>query len=1121
LLQGAEIFGWTQRAGACRPRIVLAIAFIAAAGVAVATPSDSAPAPRAADCAGLTPTIKGSKGDDRGADKIKGTAANDVISAGAGNDVVSARAGDDALCGGPGKDKLKGGPGADTCDGGPGKDKLKGCELTGGGAPPPGPNNAPTDIGLSNSSVDENEPAGTTVGNFSTVDPDAGDTHTYSLIAGPGSTDNGSFSISGDQLKTTAGFDFETQPSLSVRVRTTDGDGLGFEKQFAINVSDRPDPAVAASQSVSTLEDAPKTITLSATDNDGPAADLSFAIETEPAHGSLGAIGSVTCNHQSPNVCTADVPYTPAVNYAGPDSFAFTANDGLSDSAPGTVSIDVTPVNDPPIADDENFDGVDTAVANTALVVDDPGDGPPALGGPKKSISGDILAGDTDPDGDSLAVQPVSQATNDGGVVTIQADGDFTFAPAAATSCSDHSDFFDYTVSDQNPVTPGTDTGRVTIAIAGCVWYVSNSAAGNSGTSSAPFDTVAQAETASGANDSVFVFDGDNTSTGYGGDGYAMNSGERLIGEHEGFAVDPDGGGPVGTATLLPANPGAHPTLTATNADVIDLDDGNEVRGMQIDPQGTGGGIGGSSGDSGGGTIDDVNIVDAGTPGAQPGLELDSTTGTFGISNLVINTTTAAGLRATNSGTITVQGSANTIDTTTGTVLHVANTDIGAGGLTFRRISSNGAANGINLNNTGSAGGLSVTGNGGTCTSAGTCTGGAIQNSTAAGIDLTSVGGGVSLTRMSINNGGDDGIRGSTVNGLDLTNLNVAANGNAVGESGIEVTQLTGSGSIADTAVSGSGYRNVDIANTSGALTAFGVTNSAFTATNSTTGDDGFHIENNGVGSMATNIIDSTFTDNRADHFQAATDALATGTIDVTLSTNTLTTTTGADPNVTGGGITLTPNGSADLTFEIDNNAVQQAFDDAIEANLGGASTGAASMIGTISNNTIGSPADVLSGSESASDINVASSGAGTATVSVTGNEAYQYAFFGILLNKGGSSTMDATVTGNTVENPGTLAVNGLRADSGATAGDSGTMCAALTGNSVAASGTMGNTDIRLRQRFNTTIKLPGYAGASNDTAAVNAFAAGNNPGADVSSVHNVGSGGGGFIGGTPCATPP
>ena len=140
--------------------------------------------------------------------------------------------------------------------------------------------------------------------------------------------------------------------------------------------------------------------------------------------------------------------------------------------------------------------------------------------------------------------------------MTLEADGDFIYRPAAGTSCTDTSDFFDYTLSDQNTAgpgpTPGTDTGRVTIAIAGCVWYVSNNdPTGNSGTSSAPFDTLTQAETVSLANHTVFVFDGDNTSTGYDGNGYTMNAGERLIGEHEGLIV--------GTRHPAPGQPGHAP----------------------------------------------------------------------------------------------------------------------------------------------------------------------------------------------------------------------------------------------------------------------------------------------------------------------------------------------------------------------------------------------------------------------------------------------------------------------------------------------------------------------------------------------------------------------------------
>src|SRR6185369_15028348 len=44
-------------------------------------------------------------------------------------------------------------------------------------------NDAPTDLALTPSSVAENQPSGTTVGSFSSTDPDPGDTFTYTLVA--------------------------------------------------------------------------------------------------------------------------------------------------------------------------------------------------------------------------------------------------------------------------------------------------------------------------------------------------------------------------------------------------------------------------------------------------------------------------------------------------------------------------------------------------------------------------------------------------------------------------------------------------------------------------------------------------------------------------------------------------------------------------------------------------------------------------------------------------------------------------------------------------------------------------------------------------------------------------
>ena len=98
-------------------------------------------------------------------------------------------------------------------------------------------NEAPTDIALSASTVAENQPSGTTVGTFSTTDPDAGNTFTYSLVTGTGSTDNASFTISGSTLQTAASFDYDTKSSYSIRLRTTDQGGLWIEKVFAIDVT--------------------------------------------------------------------------------------------------------------------------------------------------------------------------------------------------------------------------------------------------------------------------------------------------------------------------------------------------------------------------------------------------------------------------------------------------------------------------------------------------------------------------------------------------------------------------------------------------------------------------------------------------------------------------------------------------------------------------------------------------------------------------------------------------------------------------------------------------------------------------------------------------------------------
>jgi hypothetical protein len=88
---------------------------------------------------------------------------------------------------------------------------------------------APLDITLSNDSVNENSAINTVVGTLSTNDS-IGDTHTYTILSGG----NGNlFNISGDSLRTSQSFDYESASSYTVNIRSTDQTGLYFDKKFS------------------------------------------------------------------------------------------------------------------------------------------------------------------------------------------------------------------------------------------------------------------------------------------------------------------------------------------------------------------------------------------------------------------------------------------------------------------------------------------------------------------------------------------------------------------------------------------------------------------------------------------------------------------------------------------------------------------------------------------------------------------------------------------------------------------------------------------------------------------------------------------------------------------------
>jgi C1A family cysteine protease len=123
------------------------------------------------------------------------------------------------------------------------------------------PNYPPTDISLSNTIIDENQ-SSITVGTLTTTDPDAGDTHTYSLISGSGATHNAFFRVDGNILKTAASL---TEGIYNIRLMTDDSKGGTFEKSFTITVK----PTITTTTSSTTTTVKPTTTTTIPNEGDG------------------------------------------------------------------------------------------------------------------------------------------------------------------------------------------------------------------------------------------------------------------------------------------------------------------------------------------------------------------------------------------------------------------------------------------------------------------------------------------------------------------------------------------------------------------------------------------------------------------------------------------------------------------------------------------------------------------------------------------------------------------------------------------------------------------------------------------------------------------------------------
>ena len=241
---------------------------------------------------------------------------------------------------------------------------------------------------------------------------------TYSLTTQPSQGTLSNFDPNLGTVTYTPDPDYNGSDSFTYTVSSANGTSQPGTVDITITpVNDAP---VANAVSETTAEDTTLTSTLTGSDIDGDA--LTFAVDMQPAN------GSVTITDASTGAYT----YTPDADYNGSDMFTFVVNDGTVDSIPATVSVTVTPANDAPVAIDGMLSMQEDALGNGTLTANDI-------------------------DGDALTYSVATQPANGTVMITDAAAGTYTYTPDADYNGSDS---FMFVANDGT-----TDSNAATVSI--------------------------------------------------------------------------------------------------------------------------------------------------------------------------------------------------------------------------------------------------------------------------------------------------------------------------------------------------------------------------------------------------------------------------------------------------------------------------------------------------------------------------------------------------------------------------------------------------------------------------------------------------------------------------------
>jgi len=243
-------------------------------------------------------------------------------------------------------------------------------------------------------------------------------------ITSAGAPQHGTAAVAGSRISYTPAAGFSGIDSFTYSI--ADGKGGSASATVSITVQapqNRPPVAQNDAYTVDQNSSA-NSLNVLANDSDPDGDPLTITAVGTPAHGSAA-------------IASGRINYTPATAFSGSDSFTYSISDGRGGTATATVAITVQPaiaVNHPPVAQNDSFTVAQDSTANSL----------------------NVLANDSDPDGDPLTIATVSAPAH--GTATI-AGNRIRYTPSAGYSGSDS---FTYSIADGRG---GTASATVSITI--------------------------------------------------------------------------------------------------------------------------------------------------------------------------------------------------------------------------------------------------------------------------------------------------------------------------------------------------------------------------------------------------------------------------------------------------------------------------------------------------------------------------------------------------------------------------------------------------------------------------------------------------------------------------------